>query len=70
MFRCDNCNKQSMPSEKPVKRVVETRSQSYVTPVYEDGKIKVDKKTKEIIYKTTHGSEIVKEISVCGDCNE
>jgi len=57
MFRCKKCGKVSKPREKSVRVVVETRPKDYFTVI---GGVQV---------LLGSGSEIVKEITVCKDCN-
>ena len=60
MFRCQKCNRQSDKGEKPTMVVVETRPKSY------EVKHRINRKD---VYKTYHGTEIVKELKVCGECD-
>ena len=53
MFKCENCGKQSLPGQKAVRIVVETRDRKYVNVV--NG-----------IAKESFGKEIVKELITCG----
>ncbi len=55
MFRCEKCNKVSMPREKSNKVVIEKRDKTYsYKKGYEE--------------RTAHGWEIQKEITVCNEC--
>lgn len=60
MFRCQNCGRNSRPHEKPTKIVVETREKDYINKW-------LSKKGKEHT-KITHGTEIVKEKTLCEKC--
>jgi len=54
-FKCDYCNEPQPNGIKPNKVVVETRNVTY--PTTKDG-------------QTPSGTEIVKEVDLCANCNE
>lgn len=65
MFRYDDTGRVSEPREKQQRVVVQTRKKEYTNIIRDyKGKPVKDKKTGEILTKTTYGSEIVKEIVV------
>jgi len=72
MFICGECNKVSQVREKQYKKIVETRGKQYLHEQY--GTFHVGKKQLIVddhgkpVYKITTGYEIIKEISVCGNC--
>lgn len=53
MFKCQECGKYSKPREKAEKKIVEIREKEY---------------TNEFGDVIGKGTEIVKEITVCGSC--
>jgi len=61
MYKCESCNKLSAPRVALNKKVVSSRKVSYVNKVW-------DREKEEEFTKTTEGSEIVKELSVCNNC--
>lgn len=71
MFKCDNCGKVTQPGEKQHKALLNTRNKEYYYEQFEEkyGKKKrIEDDHGKPIYKVTVGYEIVKEISVCSDC--
>jgi hypothetical protein len=68
MFKCQSCRKVSQPRESQNTIVVETRPVVYTrlvqsAVVHEDGQV-----SPAIEETIGHGSEIVREIKVCGTC--
>ena len=63
MFNCNNCHKISLPRQSCYKLVVEKRPKIYkiVTKCEKDGH-EIER------VKESRGSEIVKELKLCGDC--
>lgn len=70
MFRCGRCDKLSSAREKSNKLIVKTRPQTYENILKDEkGNVKRDKEG-HIVSKISNGTEIVKELTVCGTCNE
>ena len=59
MYKCQNCNKTSLPRETINRIVTKTRKKVYEFEV---------QKGRNIITKTNEGWEIVEELEVCKEC--
>lgn len=60
MYYCQSCNKLSQPGEKPHRVVKEVRQRAYTRKIRDKG--------KEREVTVGHGTEIVREVTVCAPC--
>ena len=60
MFKCESCGENVGPKVAPIVRVVETRPQTYTNFGFNED--------EEPITIHSKGSEIVREMKVCGIC--
>lgn len=83
MFKCEKCGRITNPGEKTFLKTIKTRNKKYEYVKIENNSIEVtglskkeidkvreEHKRKKPIYRETNGCEIVKEIKVCGVCND